>query len=79
MKKLSDAFHPFLAIILIVGIRAGYCGLFGNGTTPNLEHSFYHYTPPMNDNRLPSIKDAWRFGSPATESVSPVNSGTPSR
>ena len=48
MKKLSNAFSPFLALCVIMGIRAGYCGLFGSGTTPNLERSFYHYQPPIN-------------------------------
>ncbi len=70
MKKLSNAFSPFLALCVIVGIRAGYCGLFGCGTTPNLERSFYHYQPPINYTRPLSIHDA-RFGASPAKTPGP--------
>jgi len=57
MKKLESLFCHLLPLFVLVGLRIGYCVLFGTGTTPtpNLEHSFYQYQPPINDNRPLSI------------------------
>jgi hypothetical protein len=57
MNTLKSTFRCILAIGIFVGVRAGVDALFSTPRipTPNLEHSFYHYAPPINGNRPFSI------------------------
>jgi hypothetical protein len=75
MKKLESVFCHLLPLGVLVGLRVGYCALFGSGATPtpNLDHSsLYHDQSPINDNRPLSTNNAF-LGSSTTK-IAPVRS-----
>ena len=77
MRKFESIFCQVLPLCVLIGLRLGYCAMFGatQSPTPNLEHSFYHYQRPINDNRLLPFNSKL-FRSPATESLPVLSPAT---
>ncbi|MGA2066613.1 MAG: hypothetical protein ABSG86_16675 [Thermoguttaceae bacterium] len=71
MNKLTNTFRYVFAICVILGVRAAIDAAFSPPTIarPNLERSFYHYQPPINDNRPLSINYPFAAPQPSASAL----------